>query len=199
MPGTLFPALMFETLDPLELPDDVDVAAHTVFRLGSPPLELAYPLDQAVALRPILDILTSRLHAIGLDASAVAVTADAVAAYAANPSTAPDMYLALATPAAAHPVLLARGYFASDAPGNVFGLILPTADRLIAQAETQAARVASDKAFIILSRKLTDMQGFIPIAEMRSVVVHRAGLASIVARPSFPLGAFDYALATETP
>jgi peptide/nickel transport system substrate-binding protein len=196
---SLFPSMMFETLDPLELPDDIEVARKAAQRFGDTSLTLAYREADAGALRVPVELMLAQLHAIGIDATAQTVGTAAIAAFRRAPQRAPDLFIDRITPDGAHPLALARTFLAADAPRNVFAFSDPVASRLLQQASTLVERVAADKLYEIATGQLVSAGGFAPLAELQAIIVHRAGLTGLVTRPSFPPGNFDFALVSEAP
>ncbi len=196
---SLFSSLMFESLDPVDMPDDAAVARTAVQKIGAVSMTLGYPADQADALKATVDVLLAQLHAIGIGATAQAVPVPAVAGFARNPGLGPDLFLTRAMPDAAHPRAMVRRWFTANAPGNIFGVINPAVTRLARQAEAKTSDIAADKEYQRLSQRLFDTGGFVPLAEMQGIVVHRTGLTGLAGRPAFPPGAFDYAIVSEGP
>ena len=194
--GGLFPSGVLEPLEPVDLPNDLSGARRTVERLHDVRIAIGYKMSQTDLLSVPVDLMVSDLRAIGFDATAAALPDASVATFARHPTDAPDLFLICATPGEADPQVFARQLYVGDAPGNVFGLIDPTAARLARQAEAADGRTAMQRQYQLLSQKLFDGGGFVPVAELPGLVVHRRELSGFATHAGFPLGAFDYAMVT---
>lgn len=191
--GTLFPSSMFETWDPVEQPDDLDVALKTVRRIGPASLRLGYPAAQEAAVRtPVQQILTV-LRAVGIDATAEPVPAADMARFVADPGVAPDLFVSRVTADSAHPSGLAHRLLERAAPLNLFRVANADAERTLASADAATERRAANRLYERAARRAIDAFTFIPLAEPHAVVVHRAGLRGFELRPSYPPGALDFA------
>ncbi len=197
--GTLFPAAMFETLDPLELPEDATIARKIVQRLSNDRLTIGYLATQRDVLRDPVESISGQLSALGFVVTTKLIPAPATANFAANPSNAPDILIVCTNPGEAATQAQARNFFIGDAPGNVFGLIDPASVHLLQLAESLSNRTAMFKQYQAISQKLFDGGGFVPLAELQTILVYRDGLTGLTTRPSYPVGSFDYAAAAWQP
>jgi len=195
---TLFPADMIETLEPLELPSDLVVARRLVPRAGGVSLTVGYRTSQADVLRGPVEVLVSNLRALGVVADAVLVPDAAVARYARQPTAGPDILVVCTAPGEATPRAQAQTYYLGSGPGNVFGLIDPNASRLAREADAITDRNDALKQYLLAGDQLFASGGFVPLANIKGIVVHRDYLTGFATRPGFPVGNFDYALLAES-
>lgn len=194
---SLFPHAMFETLDPIELPDDAEHARRTVIKLQAAALRLAFPLEDEAALRQVADVLATQFRVINLIVYEQPVPMAAVAQFDRAPAMAPDLLLARLAPGEADPEVLADRFYLSRSAGNVFGVLNPSADRLLRQAEQAGTPESKVKAWQLAAKRLFDGGGVVPLADLHTIIVHRNKLGGFVSWPAFPPGAFDYARVTE--
>ena len=198
--ATLFPEGMLPPQDEYEFPDDRDVARRkVVMSMRGAVLSVGFPAEQAAALRLPVEFLLAQLRTIGVDATARAVARPAAGDFPAGLAAAPDLFVTRAVAADLHPQALLRGFFASDAPGNLFGRIDPATDRAMQEADAAPTPVAGSKLYLAAGERLFTAGGVVPLADLRGIVVHRSDLSGLAAAPGLPPGGFDFAQVTEAP
>lgn len=191
--GTFYTADMYQTYDPIDLPDDTSVARKQAERFRDPSLVVGYPASQAGLLQLPVELILANMRFIGIEATAEKLPDRQARAFAANPGMAPDVYIVCLAPGEADAQAQSHLGFARDAPGNLFGVIDPGIDRLMANAELLSDRNAFNRAYQLVTERIFATGGYLPLAEVQGILVHRADLTGIAGRPAYPAGYFDYA------
>jgi peptide/nickel transport system substrate-binding protein len=109
-----------------------------------------------------------------------------VSLFAEDPGSAPDLFLAENYPDAAHPSLQAGVFFASTAPLNYFAYKNAQIDRLIDAAALVTDPTDRDRRYLDISQRLFADMAFVPLADIRGVIVYREGLLGLDPRPALP-------------
>jgi peptide/nickel transport system substrate-binding protein len=195
--GSLYPAAMLKPAKPIVFPSDMKAAKAAVQKIGPVKLRFAYTADNVGLVRLPAEIMIADLASIGVDATAQTVQQSEPFSYAKNQAGAPDMLLARINPDAAHPANQIEVFFTTGAPVNFFGFSDPAADKVIAQADDIADRAKADPLYEEGARMIVQKGGFIPLADLKEIIVHTAKLKNIKTRPSFPPGNVDFSLVTE--
>lgn len=178
---SLYPRAMLDPGRPYTYPTAQEVGTPAV-----PPIEIAYTADEAAVQQRVADLLIAQLRDAGIEATARSVPSSEVSSFTADPAKAPDILLAQNNPDSAHPASQAGLFFATGAPLNVFGYSNPAADTQFTAAAAMPAGPERDAAYAEAGRVVFDDGGFLPLADVGDVVVHRTGLADLGTRPAVP-------------
>lgn len=179
-PKSLFPASMLTPASPLDWPASA-VPGTTV-----PPLEIAYDAGESGVQQRVADLLISQLKTVGVTATARAIPGAQISTFAKNPSTAPDILLAQNNPDSADPGSQASLFYTTGGGLNVFGYSNPAADKFFAQGATTADPAARNSLFDKGGRLIFDDGGFIPLGDVKDVMVYRGTLSGFGTKPAVP-------------
>lgn len=179
-PKSLFPASMLTPAAPLDWPTSA-VAGTSV-----PPLEIAYDAGEAGVQQRVADLLISQLKTVGVTATARAIPGAQIATFAKSPSTAPDILLAQNNPDSADPGSQASLFYTTGGGLNVFGYSNPAADKDFAAAAGTAGTAARNALFDKGGRLIFDDGGFVPLGDIKDVMVYRGTLSGFGTKPAVP-------------
>jgi peptide/nickel transport system substrate-binding protein len=188
-PQSLFPAVMLKPDKPITFPSDIGAVRKAA--AGRAPIEIAFTTEEAGVQQRVAELLIAQLQSIGIEATARAVPVDQISSYAKDPAHEPDILIAQNYPDAADPATQADLFFHTGGSLNVFAYSDPEADTLIDQAGALADRAERDRLYEAAGRRLFDAGAFIPLADVKEVIVHRAGLEDLGLRPAVPW-TFDF-------
>lgn len=178
---SLFPRAMLEPEEPYTWPTPEEAGTAEV-----PPLDVVYAAEEASVQQRVADLVIAQLGEAGIEATARAVPGPQITGFTADPATAPDILLGQNNPDSAHPDSQASLFFATGAPLNVFTYSNPEADALFAEAATLTDVAERDRAYAEAGRLVFEDGGFLPLADIKDVIVHREGLTDLGTRPAVP-------------
>ena len=178
---SLFPRAMLEPEDPYTWPSPEEAGTAEV-----PALEVVYTAEEAAVQQRVADLIVAQLDEAGIEATARSVPGTQIAGFIADPANAPDIYLAQNNPDSAHPDSQASLFYATGAPLNVFSYSNPAADEAFAEAATMTDVEERDAAYAEGGRLIFEDGGFLPLADVKDVIVHREGLTDLNPRPAVP-------------
>ena len=177
---SLYPRAMLTPATPYAWPT-ADPGAAPI-----PALEIAYTAEEAGVQQRVADLLIAQLGAAGIEATARAVPGTQVAAFAKNPAKAPDLLLAQNNPDSAHPESHAGLFFATGAPLNIYGYSNAEADKAFTAAAELTDVDQRNAAYAAAGQTVFSDGGFVPLADVQDVIVHRNGLSELGTRPAVP-------------
>ncbi len=183
---SLYPRAMIAASSPLQYPSDLAAARRAVKDAGSVTLEIGYADQEASVQQRPAELIASALATIGIKATMRIVPLDQQFSFPESPQQAPDIWIAQDYPDAAHPATQTGVFFATGAPINLFNYSNPEIDRLIAAAGEITDRAERDAAYLALGERLFADGAFIPLADIKDVIVYRAGLTDLETRPALP-------------
>ncbi len=189
---SLYPKAMLAPPQPFAFPTDLTAARRTIAAKGPVAIEIGYAAEEAGVQQRTAELLVSALRSIGVHATTRSIPLDQEGGMTDFPEKAPDLWLAQNNPDAAHPATSAGVFFATGAPLNIFGYSNPAVDAQIAAADSIADPKARDRAYLAIDAALTADIAFIPLADIKDVIVTRADLTGIETRPALPW-TVDYA------
>jgi len=188
---SLYPKAMIEAADPVAFPTDLAEARRTVARTGPIEIEIGYADAEAPVQQRVAEFMVSLLKQIGVTATVRSIPLDQETSLINNLPHAPDIFLAQNYPDAAHPATQVGVFFETGAALNFFGYSNSRVDAL----STEAAQITSigerDAQYLAISKMLFDDGAFVPLADIKDVIVYRAGLTDLDTRPALPW-AVDY-------
>ena len=179
--ASLFPRPMLEPDEPYTWPTEEEGGSAPV-----PPLEVVYGAEEASVQQRVADLVVAQLDDAGIKATARAVPGPQIVGFTADPASAPDILLAQNNPDSAHPDSQASLFYVSGAPLNVFTYSNEDADKAFGKAAAMTDVAERDRAYADAGRLLFEDGGFLPLADIKDVVVHRAGLTDLGTRPAVP-------------
>jgi peptide/nickel transport system substrate-binding protein len=188
---SLFPRAMIEGPAPVPFPTDMAAARRTIAAKGPVAIEIGYGAEEAPVQQRVAEFMASRLTAIGVTATLRAIPTDQESSLVQDLARAPDLFLAQDYPDGAHPATQTGVFFETGAALNFFGYSDPAVDALSAAAGRETDRAARDRDYLAVGQKIFDDGGFIPLADIKDVIVYRAGLVDLDTRPALPW-AVDY-------
>lgn len=183
---SLYPRAMISAPAPLVFPTDLGKARAIVASVPPVHLEIAYEDQESAVQQHPAELLASALEQIGIHATVRPYPSDEVPLFADDPGSAPDLFLAENYPDAAHPATQASVFFASAAPLNYFGYKSTQIDQLIDAAALVTDPAERDRRYLDISTRLFADMAFVPLADIRGVIVYRQGLTGLDPRPALP-------------
>ena len=153
---------------------------------GGTPVEIGYSNEEAAVQQRIADLLIAQLDAAGFQATARALPGDQVTSFSKHLDTAPDIFLAQNNPDSAFPGTQTDLFYATGAPLNIFAYSNPAADALFAKAATMTDAAARNATYLQGAKLAFDDGAFLPLADVKDVIVHRVGLTDLGTRPAVP-------------
>ena len=189
---SLYPKAMIDAPRPVVFPGDLAAARRIVAAHGPVHLQIGYGAEEGATQQRTAELLVSALARIGISATVMSMPTDQEPGLRDFPQRAPDLWLARNYPDAAHPGTQADVFFETGAPLNLFNYSNPSVDRLIGAAGQITDRAARDRAYLAISDALFADIAFIPLADIKDVIVYRADLTDLGTRPALPWGV-DYA------
>jgi peptide/nickel transport system substrate-binding protein len=178
---SLYPQAMLVPETPYAYPP-----ASAAQGVAVPPIEIVYAAEEAAVQQRVADLVIAQLRSSGITATSRAVPGSEVPSYVQDPASAPDVLLAQNNPDSAHPESQASLFFATGGPLNIFGYSNPAADALFAQGGELTDLAERDRRYADGGRLVFDDGAFAPLADVKDVVVHRAGLTALSTRPAVP-------------
>jgi peptide/nickel transport system substrate-binding protein len=182
----LYPRMMVEGPAPVRFPTDLARARRIIAAHAPVRLEIGYGLEEAGTQQRTAELMASALRRIGVTATIRGVPNDQEPNLREAPLKAPDLWLGQNYPDAAWPSTQANVFFQTGAPLNFLGYSNPAIDRLIDAAGLIEARGPRDAAYLRISDALFADLAFIPLADIKDVIVYRDGLEDLNPRPAMP-------------
>jgi len=136
--------------------------------------------------------MVSQLKQIGVTATVRTIPIDQDSSLVNDLARAPDIFIAQNYPDAAHPATQTGVFFETGAALNYFGYSNPKIDAMSAAAGQITSIPERNQAYLAISDLLFADEAFIPLADVKDVIVYRAGLVDLNTRPALPW-AVDYA------
>ena len=189
---SLYPRRMIDAPTPVVFPSDLARARRIIAAHGPVSLEIGYGLEEAGTQQRTAELLASALRRIGVSATIRSAPIDQEPGLRDDVRKAPDLWLAQNYPDAAWPSTQANVFFQTGAPLNLLGYSNPAVDRMIDTAGLIEAPGPRDAAYLTVSDALFADLAFIPLADIKDVIVYRDGLEDLDPRPAVPW-AVDFA------
>lgn len=183
---SLYPKAMLTPAEPVQYPTDMAAAQAAIAAAGEVAIEIGYAAEEAGVQQRVADLLVAQLASIGVNATARAIPQDETYAFFENLEAAPDLHLAQNNPDAAHPETQATLFYTTGAPLNIMAYSNPEADELIFAAGALTDKSERDAMYAEGGALLFEGCGFLPLADVDDVIVHRAGLTNLNPRPAIP-------------
>ena len=180
-PKSLFPASMLTPAQQLQWPTAASVAGVKV-----PALEMVYDAGESGVQQRVADLLISQLAKFGITATARAIPGSQIAVFAKNLAGAPDILLAQNNPDSADPGSQASLFYTTGGGLNVFAYSNPAADKDFAAGATTAGTAARTTLFEKGGQAIFDDGGFIPLADIKDVMVFHGSLSGFGTKPAVP-------------
>ena len=188
---SLYPRAMIKGPAPVAFPDDLDAARRTVAAAGPVRIEIGFSDQEAPMQQRIAEFMVSQLKRFGVTATVRSIPIDQESSLVNRLDSDPDIFIAENYPDAAHPATHTGVFFETGAALNFFGYANPKLDPLYAEAGLITSVPERDKAYLAISDALFADGAFIPLADIKDVIVYRAGLTDLNTRPALPW-AVDY-------
>jgi len=183
---SLYPRAMIGAPAPLEFPSDVGKARAIVAHAAPLSLDIGYEDQESAVQQHPAELLASALEQIGIHATVRPYPSDQVPLFADDLEHAPDLFIAENYPDAAHPSTQAGVFFARTAPLNYFAYKNAQIDQLIDAAALVNDPADRDRRYLDISKRLFADMAFVPLADIRGVIVYREGLTDLDTRPALP-------------
>ena len=189
---SLYPKAMVMGPAPIAFPDDLDAARRAVAAAGPVTIEIGFTDQEAAVQQRIAEFMVSQLKRIGIVATVRSIPIDQESSLVNRLDSDPDIFIAENYPDAAHPATQTGVFFETGAALNYFGYSNPELDGKCAEAAQITSLPERNKAYLAISDQLFADGAFIPLADVKDVIVYRAGLTDLNTRPAVPW-AVDYA------
>lgn len=183
---SLYPKAMLTPAEPVQYPTDMDAARAAIEAAGDVSIEIGYAAEEAGVQQRVADLMIAQLASIGVNATARVVPQEESYTFLENVENAPDLYLAQNNPDAAHPETQATLFYTTGAPLNIMGYSNPEADESLFEAGSLTDKAERDKLYAEGGAMLFEGCGFLPLADVKDVIVYRSGLTNLGARPAIP-------------
>jgi peptide/nickel transport system substrate-binding protein len=188
---SLYPKVMLDGPAPVQFPQDLAAARRIAAAAGPLSLEIGYTDEEAPVQQRVAEFMASRLKQIGIVATLRNMPMDQESSLINDLSHAPDIWLAQDYPDAAHPGTQVGVFFQTGAALNLFGYSNPTVDALATQAAGMSDLAQRNQTYLAISRVLYADRAFVPLADIKDVIVYRDDLVDLNTRPALPW-AVDY-------
>jgi peptide/nickel transport system substrate-binding protein len=188
---SLYPKAMINAPEPVRFPDDFSKARQIVAAAGPLAIEIGYTDEEAPVQQRVAEFMVSLLKQIGIVATAREIPLDQEGSFINDLKSAPDIWLSQNYPDAAHPGTQVGVFFQTDAALNLFGYSNPRVDALAAKAAAITDVAQRDQVYLAISQILFADRAFIPLADIKDVIVYRDDLIDLNTRPALPW-AVDY-------
>jgi peptide/nickel transport system substrate-binding protein len=189
--NSLYPKAMITTRTPLKFPDDVGEARRIAAAAAPFSIEIGYTDEEAPVQQRVAEFMVSLLKQVGIVATVHVVPLDQESGLGHDLQHAPDIWLSQNYPDAAHPATQVGVFFQTGAALNLLGYSSNRVDSLAAEAATLTNAVQRDQAYLAISQILIQDGAFIPLADIKDVIVYRDDLIDLNTRPALPW-AVDY-------
>jgi peptide/nickel transport system substrate-binding protein len=188
---SLYPKAMIDAPEPVRFPDDFGKARRTVAAAGPVSIEIGFTDEESPVQQRIAEFMVSLLKQIGVVATVRVVPLDQESSLINDLTNAPDIWLSQDYPDAAHPGTQVGVFFQTGAALNLFGYSNAQVDALAAQAAGMTDVAQRDRTYLAISQILFTDRAFIPLADIKDVIVYRDDLIDLNTRPALPW-AVDY-------
>jgi len=187
VPATsLYPRAMIAAPPQWVFPSDVRAARAMVAAQPPVTLEIGYPDEDAAGQQIPAELIAAQLESLGIHANVRVYPIDLAGVFVNDLKEAPDLWISHNYPDAAHPATQAEIFFAGNAPLNYLGYRNPSVDEAIASAALITTRAERDERYLAIARRLMADGAILPLAEVKNVIVYRAGLSGFNPRPALP-------------
>jgi peptide/nickel transport system substrate-binding protein len=188
---SLYPKAMIDGPAPATFPTDMEAARRVIAKAGPVTLEIGYADQEAAVQQRIAEFMVSLLWQIGVTATTRSIPIDQESSLVNDLTRAPDMFIAQNYPDAVHPATQTGVFFETGAAVNLLGYSNPKVDALCAAAGQVTSIPERDRQYLAISDMLFADGAFVPLADIKDVIVYRAGLTDLNTRPALPW-AVDY-------
>lgn len=189
---SLYPKAMIDAPDPILFPTDMAKAKQIIAKAAHVSIEIGYADQEAPVQQRIAEFMVSLLEQIGVTATVRTIPLDQETMLVNNLKHAPDIFIAQNYPDAVHPATQVGVFFETGAALNFFGYSNPKVDAMSADARRMTDLSERNARYLAISQMLFDDGAFVPLADIKDVIVYRAGLTDLGTRPALPW-AVDYA------
>jgi ABC-type transport system substrate-binding protein len=172
--------------DAVAFPTDLEAARRTIARAGPVTIEIGYSDQEESVQQRVAEFMVSLLKQIGVTATVRTIPLDQESSLVNDLRRAPDIFIAQNYPDAAHPATQTGVFFETGAALNLFGYSNPKVDALCAEAGQVVSIPQRDQDYLAISKILFDDGAFLPLADIKDVIVYRAGLVDLNTRPALP-------------
>ena len=183
---SLYPKAMLVPDEPAQYPTDFEAAQAAIETAGDVSIEISYAAEEAGVQQRVADLMIAQLASIGVNATARVIPQEESFTFFENLEDAPDLYLAQNNPDAAHPETQATLFYTTGAPLNIMAYSNPEADDVLFAAGSVTDRAERDKMYADGGAQLFEGCGFLPLADVKDVIVYRSGLTNLGTRPAIP-------------
>jgi peptide/nickel transport system substrate-binding protein len=183
---SLYPKAMINGPDVVAFPTDVEAARRTIARAGPITIEIGYSDQEEPVQQRVAEFMVSLLKQIGVTATVRTIPLDQESSLVNDLHRAPDIFIAQNYPDAVHPAAQTGVFFESGAALNLFGYSNRKVDALCAEAGQVTSIPQRDQDYLAISNILFDDGAFLPLADIKDVIVYRAGLIDLNTRPALP-------------
>jgi peptide/nickel transport system substrate-binding protein len=181
-PGTLLP----EGASDFATGFDAGAATAAAKAAGSPKIDFAYTADESGLQQRLGEIIQQRLQSAGFQVSVRQVELPVVYDWANKPTDGADVLLMTNTPDAAHPDTWARIVWGSKGGLNFLGYQSADVDTMLDQAITTTDTTKADATYSQVGTKVAGDVAFIPLANIKDVMILRADLDGLAHIPNYP-------------
>jgi peptide/nickel transport system substrate-binding protein len=188
---SLYPKAMIDAPEPVRFPDDFSAARRMIADAGPVSIEIGYTDEESPVQQRVAEFMVSLLKQIGVAATVRVVPMDQQSSLINDLQHAPDIWLSQDYPDAAHPGTQVGVFFQTNAALNLFGYSNAQVDSLGAQAAGLTDVAQRDRAYLAISQIVFMDRAFIPLADIKDVIVYRDDLIDLNTRPALPW-AVDY-------
>jgi peptide/nickel transport system substrate-binding protein len=182
----LYPRAMIEATEAVRFPEDLHAARQTVAAAGPVSIQIGYTNEEASVQQRVAEFMVSRLKQIGVVATVRTMPMDQESSLINDLKAAPDIWLAQDYPDAAHPATQVGVFFRTNAALNLLGYSNPEVDSLADRAAAMTDITQRNRTYLAISRILFADRAFIPLADVKDVVVYRDDLIDLNTRPALP-------------
>jgi peptide/nickel transport system substrate-binding protein len=185
--GTMYPGtLLAAGQAPFSVSFDAAAAKDAVKAAGNPKIDFAFTADESGLQRRLSEIVQQRLQDAGFQVSVRQVELPVVYDWATKPADGADLLLMTNTPDAAHPDTWARIVWGSKGGLNFLGYDNPDVDQILDQAIVTTDKAQADTLYAQVGSKVADDVAFIPIANVKDVMILRSDLDGVAHIPNYP-------------
>jgi peptide/nickel transport system substrate-binding protein len=188
---SLYPKAMINGPQAVAFPTDFEAARRAIARAGPVSIEIGYADQEEPVQQRVAEFMVSLLKQIGVTATVRTIPLDQESSLINNLFRAPDIFIAQNYPDAVHPATQTGVFFETGAALNFFGYSNQKVDALCAEAGQLTSIPQRDREYLAISNILFDEGAFVPLADIKDVIVYRSGLVDLDTRPALPW-AVDY-------
>ncbi len=187
----LYPKAMLEAPEAVRFPEDLRAARHAMAAASPISIQIGYTNEEASVQQRVAEFMVSQLKQIGVIATVRTMPMDQESSLINDLQNAPDIWLSQDYPDAAHPATQVGVFFKTNAALNLFGYSNAGVDALADRAAGMTDVAQRNRTYVAISQMLFADRAFIPLADVKDVVVYRDDLIDLNARPAIPW-AVDY-------